>query len=322
MSLPVLTVSIVNYKTPDLVIQCVDSLKRFPPQRARLEIAVVENGSGDDSLARIGAAHPDIRLIDAGANLGFAGGNNLVLQDCRSDYAMLLNSDALVEPGSFDRLIEVLEARPEVGAVGARIVNADDGADQDYPRGFPSLRDMVRRALRGAEHPAAGHAGPVVMERLHGAGLMMRGALLQSVGLLDHGFFMYDEDVDWCVRARDAGWTLLLVPAARVLHHGGASSGRAPSGQRPRLEVSEGALRMRYELRRSRYRLYRKHRSAWELAALKLMTDAFLGLHSLRTAALWLRAPEQRRAAAALIRSNLRIIGMNPFAIARSLGVR
>ena len=201
-----LTVSIVNYRTPHLVVQCIASIKQHPPRGVALDIAVVENGSGDDSLAVIGAAHPDIRLIDAGANLGFAGGNNLVLRSEEADYVMLLNSDALVEAGSFDRLIEVLEDHPSVGAVGARIVNADDGADQDYPFRFPSLPGMVMRALRGAEHPAAGHSAPVPLQRLHGAGMMIRGELLRSVGVLDDGFFMYDEDVDWCTRATAQGW--------------------------------------------------------------------------------------------------------------------
>ena len=309
------TVSIVNYRTPLLVNECVASIKRHPPTLASIEIAVVENGSGDDSLAMIAAAHPDIRLVDAGANLGFAGGNNLVLRDCQSDFVMLLNSDALVEDGTFDRLIEVMLANPQAGAAGSRIVNASDGADQDYPAGFPSLRGMTLRALRGAEYPAAGHDAPIAMERLHGAGMMMRGTVMRRIGVLDDGFFMYDEDVDWCVRARAVGCTLWLVPASRVLHHGGASSGRAPSGRRPSVEASEGALRMRYELRRSRYRLYRKHRSAAELCALKAMTDAIMALHSLKAALTWITSPARRRHATALLRSNLRIVSLNPFSI-------
>lgn len=313
-----LTVSIVNFRTPVLVNECVASIKQHPPSLAELDIAVVENGSGDGSLRIIREAHPDIRLIDSGANRGFAGGNNLVLRDCESDFVMLLNSDALVEQGSFDRLIEALQANPRVGAVGARIVNASDGADQDYPFRFPSLHGMALRALHGAEHPAAGRDRPLPLQRLHGAGMMMRGALLRSVGLLDDGFFMYDEDVDWCMRARALGWDLWLVPAARVLHHGGASSGRAPSGQRAAAEATEGALRMRYELRRSRYRLYRKHRSAPELFTLKLLTDSVLALQCARSAGQWLVSPARRHEATALLRANLRIMGINPFAIERA----
>jgi GT2 family glycosyltransferase len=212
----------------------------------------------------------------------------------------------------------VLLANPQVGAAGARIVSASDGADQDYPFRFPSLRGMALRAVRGAEYPAAGKQRPLELERLHGAGMMIRGELLRSVGLLDEGFFMYDEDVDWCTRARASGWALWLVPSSRVLHHGGASSGRQPSGLRSTLEASDGALRMRYELRRSRYRLYRKHRSGWELCALKLATDAVMAAQCMRAAALWIAAPARRPDAKALLRSNLRIIGLNPFSIERA----
>lgn len=308
-----LLVSIVNYKTPGLVVECIDSLKRFAPSEAALQVVVVDNDSADGSLERIGAAHPDVRLIDAGGNLGFAAGNNLALRDCCSDYVLLLNSDAKVEAGTLDSMILALRDNTQVGAVSGRVVNASDGADQDYPYRFPTLREMVRRALRGPQFPAAGQDRPVPLERLHGACMMMRGALLQSVGLLDEGFFMYDEDVDWCTRARLAGWSLWLLPTARVLHHGGSSSGRAPSGQRHRPELSATALRMRYELRRSRYLLYRKHRKAWELFLLKLLTDLAMLMGSARTLPACL-SPDRRAAALSLLRCNLRVMRMNPFA--------
>ncbi|MES2817985.1 MAG: glycosyltransferase family 2 protein [Pseudomonadota bacterium] len=307
-----LTVSIVNYKTPQLVVECIDSLKRFTPSRAALEVVVVDNASGDDSLMQIAAAHPDVRLIDAGGNLGFAGGNNLVLQGCQSDFVLLLNSDAQVEAGTLDGLLQSLEDNPQVGAVSGRVVNASDGADQDYPCRFPTLLEMVRRALHGPQFPAAGQHGPVPLERLHGACMLLRGELLTSVGLLDDGFFMYDEDVDWCVRARQQGWLLWLLPQQRVLHHGGKSSGRAPSGQRSAPAPSATSLRMRFELRRSRYRLYRKHRAFWELCLLKLLTDLALLAASVRPALQCLN-PQRRVAALALLRSNFKVITFNPF---------
>ncbi|WP_071873423.1 glycosyltransferase family 2 protein [Atopomonas hussainii] len=307
-----LTVSIVNYKTPQLVIECINSLKRFAPRLASMRVIVVDNASADDSLALIGAAHSDVQLIDAGDNLGFAAGNNLALQDCESDYVLLLNSDALVDDGSLDHLLQVMQNNPQVGAVSARVVNADDGQDQDYPARFPSLLEMFRRALSGPQFPAHGQQDPVVMERLHGACMLIRSKLLNSVGLLDDGFFMYDEDVDWCVRARQQGWQLWLIPQARVLHHGGRSSGRSPSGRASSPTLSPTALRMRYELRRSRYRLYRKHRTGWELLLLKLCTDTAMLLACVRPALHYLTS-QQRKEALALLQANLKIIALNPF---------
>lgn len=308
-----LSVVIVNYRTPELVVACIDSLKAHAPSRVPMEIVVVDNASGDHSLACIASAHPDIRLLAAAANLGFAGGNNLALGDCRADAVLLLNSDARVEAGTLDGLIAVLDAQPWVAAVSPRIVNADNGADQDYPCRFPSLAEMLRRALGGPQLPAAGRTEPVVLERLHGACMLIRGQALAQVGLLDAGFFMYDEDVDWCLRARALGWELWLLPSVRVYHYGGRSSGRAPSGQRPGLEASTTALRMRLALRRSRYRLYRKHRSRAELLLLKLFTDIVMLLGSARLLLHWLRSPRERAASAAALRTNLAIIALNPF---------
>ncbi|MDX9666544.1 glycosyltransferase family 2 protein [Pseudomonas sp. P5_152] len=309
-----LTVSIVNYRTPQLVVECVASLKRFPPSRATLAIAVVDNASGDDSVSVIAQQCPDIQLIASPNNLGFGGGNNLILRGLRSDYVLLLNSDAQVEAGTLDRLIEVLELQPQVGAVSGRVVNASDGADQDFPCRFPSLTQMVKRMLTGPQFPANGQSAPISLERLHGACMLIRGELLHSVGLFDEGFFMYDEDVDWCVRARNAGWELLLVPDARILHHGGSSSGRAPAGQR-RQAPSETALRMRYELRRSRYRLYRKHRSLAEVLLLKLLTDLVMLAASAKTLLAAVLQPARREEARALLRANARVMSINPLRI-------
>lgn len=309
-----LLISIVNYRTPQLVVECIDSLLSHPPRTAELRVAVVDNASGDGSLELIAECHPQVRLIASLRNRGFGGGNNLLLAGMQNDYVLLLNSDARVEPDTLDELLGVLEANPEVAAVSARVVNMDDGADQDFPERFPSLGEMIRRLLGGPQTPAQGRSAPVELERLHGACMMIRATALADVGLFDEGFFMYDEDVDWCVRARDKGWRLLLVPAARVRHHGGSSSGRAPSGQQQRVAPSETALRMRYELRRSRYRLYRKHRSALELLALKGLTDLVMLASSLRSAPALLSSGS-RDAARALLRSNLRILGINPFRI-------
>ena len=315
-----LTVSIVNYRTPLLVNECVASLKRFPPHDTVLDIVVVDNASGDHSLEIIGQAHPDVRLIDAGGNLGFAAGTNLALRNCSGDWALLLNSDAQVVEGSLDVLLQALRDNPQVAAASACIVNASDGAEQDFPYRFPTLGQMIRRAIDGPQYPCGQQSEPMVLERLHGACMMIRCSALRSVGPLDSGFFMYDEDVDWCVRARKAGWLLWLVPGSRVLHHGGSSSNRAPSGQRSKPELSDTALRMRLELRRSRYRLYRKHRSVLELCTLKLLTDLTVLASSLRPLTHLLN-PSRRDSAVRALRANGKILGLNPFVMKEAVDV-
>ena len=153
-------------------------------------IVVVDNGSGDGSPTLIRAAHPDITLIDAGGNLGFAKANNLVLRELDADYALLINSDTRVELGTLDRMVEALQADPAIGVVGPRLVNMGDGEDQDYPTQFPTIGEMLRRVIRGPRFPASGQDRPLEVERVHGACMMTRAAVLIGVGLLDEGFFI------------------------------------------------------------------------------------------------------------------------------------
>lgn len=312
-----LSVVIVNYRTPDLVCQSVQSVKDHAgPEGISADIYVVDNGSGDGSVEKIRAAHPDITVLDAGGNLGFAAGNNVALRLVRTPYVMLLNSDAFLQAGALRRLVDLMESHPAVGMVGPRVLNPD-GTDQDYPVHFPSVPEMVRRAIQGPQFPARGrdpHA-PIPMERIHGCCLMTRKSVLDAVGLLDERFWMYDEDMDWCLRAKKAGWALWLVPDATVIHLGGQTSGRGPSGQRSEKTVSKFNPLMTYELRKSRYILYRKHRKGWEVAVLKLFTDATLLAGVVVAGVRALVRPETRGSALDRIKAYAAIIGINPFRI-------
>lgn len=312
-----LSVVIVNYRTPDLVGRAVDSVKDHAgPEGLRADIYVVDNGSGDGSMEKIRAAHPDITVLDAGGNLGFAAGNNIALRLVRTPYVMLLNSDAFLQSGALRRLVDLMEANPKVGVIGPRVLNPD-GTDQDYPVRFPSILEMIRRALGGPQFPAQGrdpHA-PIDMERIHGCCLMTRKSVLDAVGLLDERFWMYDEDMDWCLRARAAGWALWLAPDAQVIHLGGQTSGRAPSGQRAEKKAPKFNSLMTYELRKSRYILYRKHRKAWESLALKVFTDLTLLGAGLVAGVRALLRPALRPQAVDRIKTYAAIMGINPFRI-------
>ncbi len=311
-----LTIVIVNYKTAELVCKVVDTAKKeAAADNVPVRIMVVDNGSGDGSVATISAAHPDIEVIDSGGNLGFSKGNNIALRTVASPYAMLLNSDAFIQPGAFRRLIDLMEANPEIGVIGPRVLNPD-GTDQDYPRAFPTISEMAIRALKGPQFPAQGkdpHA-PIAIDRVHGCCLMTRKSVLEQIGLLDEQFFMYDEDMDWCLRAQKIGWKLFLVPDATVIHLGGQTSGRAPSGRRRSATLRAFNPRMSFELRKSRYILYRKHRTPFEIIMLKALTDAALAAGCL-LAVPALFNKDDRAFALKRIKGNLAIIGINPFAL-------
>lgn len=314
---PAVTIVIVNYKTPDLVCQVVQSVKDFAPaDGVDAKIVVIDNGSEDGSLEMFAQRHPDIEVIDAGGNVGFAKGNNRALRKLDTPYGMLLNSDAFLEAGTLKRLIEVIESDPKIGVVGPRILNPDR-TDQDYPRGFPTVAEMIVRAVHGAQFPAQDkdpHT-PIEMDRIHGCCLMARREVFETVGLLDEQFFMYDEDMDWCLRVQKAGWKMMLVPDSPVVHLGGQTSGRAPSGRREEKTVLPFNPRMAYELRKSRYILYRKHCSTAQTLLLKIMTDAMLcvglvlsTIQSFKGEA-WAELARKKRQA------YIKIILMNPFTL-------
>lgn len=315
----ILTVIIVNYKTADLVAQVVEGVKKHSAaDGVAAKTVVIDNGSGDGSVERLRAAHPDISVIDAGGNLGFAAGNNIALRTLDTPYALLLNSDAFLQDGCLRRLTDVMEQNPGVGICGPRILNPD-GTDQDYPEHFPSVPEMIRRALSGAQFPAQGRDPhkPIEMERIHGCALLIRKSAVDAIGLLDERFWMYDEDMDWCLRARAAGWRLWLVPDARVMHLGGQTSGRAARGTGERAEEEDAPPKfsalMTYELRKSRYMLYRKHCGAGALLLLKLFTDAAMLAGIALAAARMAARPHWRENSWNRIRTYAAIMFLNPF---------
>ncbi len=311
-----ITIVIVNYKTAALSCQAVQYAKdHAAAESIAVHIAVVDNGSGDGSVQAIRSAHPDITVIDSGANLGFSAGNNLILRDVKTPYVMLLNSDAFIQAGMLRRLVDVLDRNPNIGAIGPRILNPD-GTDQDYPCRFPTIPEMMRRAVRGPQFPAQGRdaAQLIPIDRIHGCCLMTRRSVLEQVGILDEQFFMYDEDMDWCLRCRKAGWILCLVPNAAVIHLGGQTSGRAPSGRRQAKTLRAFNTRMSYELRKSRYILYRKHCSFFEVIALKIFTDMTLAAGCI-LALPGLMKQESREHARARLRLNASIMAINPFGL-------
>ncbi len=310
-----LTIVIVNYKTAAMVCDVVRSAKEHAKaDGVGVEITVVDNGSGDGSVETIQKAHPDIEVIDAGGNLGFAAGNNIALRKAKTPYIMLLNSDAFLQDGTLRILMDFMKSCPHAGMIGPRILNPD-GTDQDYPCRFPTIPEMMRRAVKGPQFPGRGATGPVLMERIHGCCLVLRRAVIEQIGLLDEQFFMYDEDMDWCLRCRKAGWELYLLPDATAVHLGGQTSGRAPSGVREKKVAPSINPRMVYELRKSRYILYRKHRGILEVAALKIFTDLMLlagCLISLRGLA---NGPDGRAGILKRLKANWSIMTINPFSL-------
>ena len=227
-----LLVSVVSWNTRAELGRCLTALERCARD---MEIVVVDNDSSDGSADMVEQSFPNVRLIRAGRNLGFAGGNNLALRNSSADFVLVLNPDVEVNAAALDDLTAFLDS--EAPAAAAPLLIGDDGQPQPHMyRRFPTFLQVLlfwtvigpitrrigplRRTI--FEHDLRGDR-PVRVDQLPGAALMMNAAALRTVGTLDDGYFIWWEDVDWCYRARRAGVPLTVLPAARFRHAGGAS---------------------------------------------------------------------------------------------------
>ncbi len=222
--MPPVAVVIVNWKRPQETLACLHSLTAgdYPAWEA----IVVDNASGDDSVPRIRAAFPQVRVLVSEHNRGFAGGCNVGLVHALAagyPYVFLLNNDAEVEPTALRRLVEAAEAHPRAGILSPLILYAGEkrvwfaGA---YRRRFlPGISMPAYRRQRSIPP----HPRPI--DYATGCAMLLRKEMLQEVGLLDESYFMYWEDLGLGERARRAGWQVLLIPTAVVQHRVSASTG-------------------------------------------------------------------------------------------------
>jgi GT2 family glycosyltransferase len=210
---------VLNWNGGEDTLAALDSL-------AGIETICVDNGSSDGSDAVIAVRHPEVELIRTGVNLGFAAGNNVGLRralDRGADWILLLNNDATAEPGLADALATAAAARPDAGLLACKILHADGGGVQYAGATFHARLGYSGRVATN---------GPDVIRdvaRADGAALAVSRAAAERAGLLDESLFMYVEDVEWSMRVREAGLSVVFVPAARVRHKGSGSTGGSAS---------------------------------------------------------------------------------------------
>ena len=237
-------VVIVNYRSAGLAIDCLRSLAPEIAANPSAKVALVENASGDDSADQLARAIESegwggwVELIVAANNGGFAAGNNLAIRPALNsptppDLVWLLNPDTIVRPGALGELIDFLDRRPEAGLVGSRL-ECLDGTPQFSAFNFPSIRGelveglrlhLVTKILSRNAAALSMPTGECQVDWVAGASLMIRRAVFDAVGVLDDGYFMYFEEVDFCLKASRAGWPCWYAPGSRVVHLVGQSSG-------------------------------------------------------------------------------------------------
>ena len=249
-----LSVVIVNYQTFELTKNTVDSIlgHDYP---FSLEIFVVDNASGDDSLARLKDYFGDkVKFISSRENNGFAAGNNQALRLATGRYQLLLNSDTIVWENTLDSIYGYMEANTDVGACGCRVLLENGELDMACKRSFPNVKNSFIRLFHIPTKSEDDNYnltnlpddGVYEIDCLTGAFMFMRKEALDEAGLLDETFFMYGEDIDLCYRIKQAGWKIVYYGKSKITHLKGASSKKQKS-------------KLIYEFYRAMYIYYKKH---------------------------------------------------------------
>ena len=233
-------VIIVNFNTGGYLAATVESVLR---SQSVAHIYIVDNASTDKSLGLLPEGHNDqLTIIRNTANLGFAAGCNIGLKRAASENMLLLNPDCSVTEGAVERLISALRSADRVGMVGPLLLNPDGSEQAGGRRKLPKPSIAIARAAGAAGlrrllgsrfpdfllHQEPLPEGPIEVEAISGACMMVRRETIVDIGLLDEGYFLHCEDLDWCMRVCAREWKILFVPDAKVVHHKGISSRTRP----------------------------------------------------------------------------------------------
>ena len=273
-----LSIVIVNWNVRELLKHCLHSIVssfqlptsnfQLPTSNLQIEIIVVDNASSDSSAAMIEEEFPQVQLIANSENVGFTVGNNQGIAVSRGRYVLLLNPDTEVIGDALTTMVEYMDDHPQVGALGPQLLNPD-GSIQSSRRRFPTMataflestilqqwfpHNRVTRHYYITDHP---DDEVREVDWVTGACLLARRETIEAVGLLDEGFFMYSEELDWCRRAKEGDWKVVYLPTARVIHYGAQSSEQVKSFQH-------------IQFQRSKIRYFRKHHGPWQAGILQL----------------------------------------------------
>ena len=257
-----LSIIIVNWNTRNLLCQCIDSLTQVL-RKIDTEIFVVDNGSADGSVATVREKFPGVKLIENTVNMGFARANNQAIYQSSGEYLLFLNPDTRVKDEAIPTMLSFIIAHAKAGLVGAQLLNAD-GSRQNSIANFPSLAtELLNKSLLRRLFPEKfpgkerDYPGPVEVDSVIGACMLVRRETVEQVGLLDEGYFLFLEETDWCFRMKKAGWKIYHIPGAEVLHFQGKSAGAQKA-------------KARIEYYRSRYHYFRKNRGSFQTFVLSI----------------------------------------------------
>jgi N-acetylglucosaminyl-diphospho-decaprenol L-rhamnosyltransferase len=270
-------ISIINYRTGDLTLECVQSvLNDLDGIDGR--VVVVDNASGDGSAEQIEAwisGHPatPVDLVRSATNSGFSGGHNQGIAAYEAAYYLVLNSDAELHPGFFDAVLTAAKTQPTAGLIAPRLEGSDGETQVSLFRFHSPLGELIRGAATGPitrlfhrhDVPLGLEPDPAEIEWASFACILLHGDMVRALGPMDEGYFLYFEDAEYCLRARRAGWSLLYVPQAVAVHF------RGGSGPVKAMEATRKRRPGYYYRSRARF-MYQAHGATGLLAANLLWT--------------------------------------------------
>lgn len=214
----------------DLLRACLASLRDNTPSRGAVRTWVVDNASGDGTVEMVRSEFPDVRLEELDGNYGFCVANNVAIRQTAAPFVLILNPDTEMREGVLDHMLAVMDERPDVGVSGCRLELRDGSFDHAAKRSFPTPLGALAHFLRIGRSerapawlkqyraPDLGERDQGPVDSLNGAFMLIRREALEEVGLLDEGYWLYMDDLDWCYRFRRAGWGVWYDGRVTVLH--------------------------------------------------------------------------------------------------------
>ncbi len=270
-----LSLVIVNWNTKELLLDLLATIDpEHPTWKRPVEVLVVDNDSSDGSVEAVQETFPWVKLLPQKDNLGFAGGVNRGLELAKYPWACLVNTDVEATPEAFEALLDYAEDHPRAGVIGPKILNGD-GSLQNSFRRFPSVWMQVclslgfhrfasnSSVLNGERYSGMEFEKPASVDYVSGCLFLMRKDLIDRIGGLDEGFFMYFEETDFCKRTWKEGYEVHYAPVSTFAHHAGASAKKA----RKRTFLA---------FRRSQIRYMKLHRGFWAALSMRLAMILFL----------------------------------------------
>ena len=272
---PILSIIVVSYNTKDILKECLSRIEIYSKDINK-EVFVVDNNSSDGSTEMVSSEFPNFELISNNKNLGFAAGNNVALKIASGRYVLLLNSDAFLMDDTLQKTINYMDSNEKAGILGIKLIS-EDGSLQPSARNlpnplskflvmsgvsdkFPSSRFFGSPDYKWWNHEEIKQVGWVP-----GAFFLIRREVIDDIGLLDERYFMYFEEIDYCLQAALKGWETIFYPFAKVIHIGGQSSSKSKQ------KITQSGKQLINFRVKSEFRYYRKN-----YGFLRLFLSAFV----------------------------------------------